>query len=78
MLVNPIGLEAWKRKVSYQTIDEWYQQELEKTPSGVKQYMQESYFDGRGPTIPSSKSRLDGFAVRTTRRLLACPPGPAT
>ena len=46
VLVNPIGLEDWKRKVPYQTIDKWYQQELEKTPSGVKQYMQESYFDG--------------------------------
>ncbi len=45
-LVNPIGLEDWKRKVPYQSIDAWYQQELEKTPDGVKQYMQESYFDG--------------------------------
>jgi len=46
VLTNPIGLEDWKRKVPYQTIDEWYQQELDKTPGGVKQYMQESYFDG--------------------------------
>lgn len=46
VLVNPIGLEDWKRKVPYQTIGEGYQQELEKTPSGVKRYMRESYFDG--------------------------------
>ncbi len=46
VLVNPIGLEDWKRKVPYRTIDERYRQELEKTPEGVKNYMQESYFDG--------------------------------
>ena len=46
VLVNPIGLEDWKRKVPYQTIDEWYQQELQKTPAGVKGYMRQSYFDG--------------------------------
>ncbi len=46
-LVNPIGLEDWKRKVPYQSIDEQVQQELEATPSGVKEYMQESYFDGQ-------------------------------
>lgn len=46
VLVNPIGLEDWKRKVPYQTIDDWYQQELDKTPKGVKNYMQQSYFDG--------------------------------
>lgn len=46
VLVNPIGLEDWKRKVPYRTIDERYRQELKKTPEGVKNYMQESYFDG--------------------------------
>jgi len=46
VLVNPIGLEDWKRKVTYQTVDEWYQQELQKTPAGVKSYMRQSYFDG--------------------------------
>lgn len=46
VLVNPIGLEDWKRKVPYRTIDEWYQRELEKTPSGVKNYMRQSYFEG--------------------------------
>lgn len=46
VLVNPIGLEDWKRKVPYRTIDEWYEKELEKTPAGVKTYMRESYFAG--------------------------------
>jgi pimeloyl-ACP methyl ester carboxylesterase len=46
MLVNPIGLEDWKTKVPYRTIDEWYDKELQKTPSAVKSYMKKSYFDG--------------------------------
>lgn len=46
VLVNPIGLEDWKRVVPYRTIDEWYRKELEKTPSGVKNYMKQSYFAG--------------------------------
>jgi len=46
-LVNPIGLEDWKRKVPYRTVDEWFQKELEKTPAAVKSYMKQSYFDGK-------------------------------
>lgn len=46
VLVNPIGLEDWKRTVPYRTIREWYQREFLKTPGGVVEYMRESYFDG--------------------------------
>ena len=46
VLVNPIGLEDWKRKVPYQTVDQWYARELEKTPDGIKSYMRKSYFNG--------------------------------
>ena len=45
-LVNPIGLEDWKRQVPYQTVDTWYQGELTKTPEAIKAYMTKSYFDG--------------------------------
>ncbi|QDG50516.1 alpha/beta hydrolase [Persicimonas caeni] len=45
-LVNPIGLEDWKRKVPYTTIDQWYARELKKTPEKIQAYMTESYFDG--------------------------------
>ncbi len=45
VLENPIGLEDWKKKVPYQGVDHWYQQELEKTYEGVKQYMAQSYYD---------------------------------
>lgn len=46
ILVNPIGLEDWKRKVPYQTVSDWYAGELNKTPEAIKAYMRKSYFDG--------------------------------
>ena len=46
-LVNPIGLEDWKAKgVPYKPVEDWYQQEMSKTPEKVKAYMTASYFDG--------------------------------
>ncbi|XXF76221.1 alpha/beta hydrolase [Myxococcaceae bacterium GXIMD 01537] len=47
VLVNPIGLEDWKRVVPYRTIDDWYQSELKSTPESVREYMRVSYFDGQ-------------------------------
>jgi len=46
VLVNPIGLEDWKRKVPYRPIEAWYQRELDKTPASIRAYMRDSYFDG--------------------------------
>ncbi|WP_101674919.1 alpha/beta fold hydrolase [Alloalcanivorax mobilis] len=46
-LVNPIGLEDWKRVVPWQPVEAWYQAELKKTPQQVKRYMTASYFDGQ-------------------------------
>jgi len=46
VLLNPIGLEDWKRKVPYPGVDQWYAGELEKTPEDIRSYMRESYYDG--------------------------------
>jgi pimeloyl-ACP methyl ester carboxylesterase len=46
VLVNPIGLEDWKRLVPYHTVDESFRTELEATPDSVRTYMRESYFAG--------------------------------
>jgi pimeloyl-ACP methyl ester carboxylesterase len=46
VLVNPIGLEDWKRLVPYKTIDELYTDELKSTPDRVRNYMKENYFGG--------------------------------
>jgi len=46
VLVNPIGLEDWKRVVPYATVDELYREELKQTVEGLRKYMSENYFGG--------------------------------
>jgi pimeloyl-ACP methyl ester carboxylesterase len=46
VLVNPIGLEDWKRVVPYHSVDEWEAENLKATPEGLRQYMEKNYFDG--------------------------------
>ena len=46
VLVDPIGLEDWKRLVPYKTIDELYANELKSTGDTVRHYMKENYFGG--------------------------------
>jgi pimeloyl-ACP methyl ester carboxylesterase len=45
-LIDPIGLEDWKRVVPYRSIDQWYESELKVTPEQQKQYQTESYYHG--------------------------------
>lgn len=47
ILVNPIGLEDWKLKVPYKSIDWWYKRELDKTYEDIKSYQKSSYYDGK-------------------------------
>lgn len=47
VLVNPIGLEDWKRKVPYLTIDQNAAGEAKKKADDVREYMTKAYFDGR-------------------------------
>ncbi|MGP9632989.1 alpha/beta fold hydrolase [Halomonas sp. AOP43-A1-21] len=45
VMVNPIGLEDWKALgVPYQSIDEGYQSELEKTAEGIRAYQESTYY----------------------------------
>jgi pimeloyl-ACP methyl ester carboxylesterase len=46
ILENPIGLEDWKLKVPYQSVDQWYQIELKENYNSFKKYEQESYYHG--------------------------------
>ena len=43
-LVNPIGLEDWKRLVPYHTVDQWYEDELKVTAAEQKRYQTENYY----------------------------------
>ncbi|RYD36426.1 MAG: alpha/beta hydrolase [Verrucomicrobiaceae bacterium] len=47
VLVNPIGLEDWKRKVPYRTIDQNTAAEAKKRADDVRGYMTKAYFDGK-------------------------------
>ena len=72
VLVNPIGLEDWKRWVPYRTIDEWYEAELAKTPEGIRAYMTKSYFDGAWkPAYDPLLEIQAGWVVGPDRDLIA-------
>ncbi|TWI91819.1 alpha/beta fold hydrolase [Chitinophaga japonensis] len=47
VLVNPIGLEDWKVKVPYQSVDQWYQSELQQNYEKIKKYQMDSYYAGQ-------------------------------
>ena len=46
VLVNPIGLEDYLRYVHYQDPEFFYQDELDKTVDGIRDYQREHYYDG--------------------------------
>ena len=46
-LINPIGLEDWRKYVPYKTVDEWYAQELKLTPDKIRAYQTKAYYDGK-------------------------------
>ncbi len=47
ILVNPIGLEDWKLKVPYRSVDWWYRRELKKNYNSIKAYQIKNYYDGQ-------------------------------
>ncbi len=47
ILENPIGLEDWKVKVPYQSVDDWYREELQQNYAKIKNYQQTNYYDGK-------------------------------
>jgi pimeloyl-ACP methyl ester carboxylesterase len=47
ILENPIGLEDYKLKVPYQSVDKWYQSELKSDFNSIKNYQLTSYYDGK-------------------------------
>lgn len=72
VLVNPIGLEDWKRKVPYQSIDAAIAAELKKGPQQVKDYMQKAYFDGKwDPSYDSLLTIQAGWTKGPDREQMA-------
>jgi pimeloyl-ACP methyl ester carboxylesterase len=47
VLVDPIGLEDWKAKgVPWQSVDAWYQQELQTSAERIRDYERSTYYAG--------------------------------
>jgi pimeloyl-ACP methyl ester carboxylesterase len=46
VLVAPIGLEDWRRKVRPRSVDDWYAAELRATPESIRAYQQKAYYAG--------------------------------
>jgi len=47
VLVDPIGLEDWKAKgVPWQSVDAWYQQELQTSAEHIRDYERTTYYAG--------------------------------
>lgn len=46
ILENPIGLEDWKVKMPYLSVDAWHQRELKQDYNSLKKYQQDNYFHG--------------------------------
>ncbi|AWF79559.1 alpha/beta hydrolase [Microbulbifer sp. A4B17] len=46
-LVNPIGLEDWKRWVPYEPLDKAIARERKQNPEAIKDYMSKAYFSGQ-------------------------------
>ena len=72
VLVNPIGLEDWKRFVPYASVDANYAAELKKGPDAIRDYMTKAYFDGKWKAEYDPLLDLQaGWAVGPDRELIA-------
>jgi pimeloyl-ACP methyl ester carboxylesterase len=47
VLENPLGLEDYKLKVPYQSVDQWYADEMAQTYEKIKAYQRVSYYGGQ-------------------------------
>jgi pimeloyl-ACP methyl ester carboxylesterase len=71
-LVNPIGLEDWKRFVPYASVDANYAAELKKGPEQIRDYMTKAYFDGKWKADYDPLLALQaGWSVGPDRELIA-------
>ena len=64
VLVAPIGLEDWKRKVPPRSVDAWYEAELAATPESIRAYQRKAYYAGEWKP---EYEELITLAARATR-----------
>ncbi|NJY64031.1 alpha/beta hydrolase [Salinimicrobium sp. CDJ15-81-2] len=72
ILVNPIGLEDYKRKVPYQSITSWYENELQQDFGDIKEYQRKNYYDGEWkPRYDEWVNILAGWTLNENYPLIA-------
>lgn len=64
ILEDPIGLEDWKLKVPYQSVDDWYRRELKQDYNSLKKYQLENYFHNQwSPSYDSTLNIAAGWTL---------------
>jgi pimeloyl-ACP methyl ester carboxylesterase len=72
ILANPIGLEDWKIKAPYQTVDQAYKGEFQQTYEKIKKYQQENYYGGNWkPEYDEWTELLAGWTINENYPLIA-------
>ena len=72
VLVNSIGLEDWKTKVPYQTIDDWYKIELSQNYEKIRKYQQENYYHNDWkPEYERWVTMLAGWSIHPNYKIVA-------
>jgi pimeloyl-ACP methyl ester carboxylesterase len=72
VLVNPIGLEDYRRSLPYLGVDAWQEQTAKQGPDAVQRYMQQSYFHGTWqPAYDPLLEIQAGWAKGPDRRQMA-------
>ncbi len=72
ILEDPIGLEDWKLKVPYKSVEWWYKNELKKNYASIKKYESESYYDNKWkPEYDEWVNLLAGWTLNIDYPLIA-------
>lgn len=72
VLVNPIGLEDYRRSLPYLGVEGWQAQAAKQTPEAIRKYMQQSYFHGTwSPDYDELLQIQAGWALGPDRELMA-------
>jgi pimeloyl-ACP methyl ester carboxylesterase len=72
VLVNPIGLEDYRRSLPYLGVEGWQAQAAKQTPQALRKYMQQSYFHGTwSPAYDALLQIQAGWAQGPDREIMA-------
>jgi len=72
ILENPIGLEDWKIKVPYKSVEWWYKNELKNTYESIRKYQLVSYYDNKwNPEYDQWVNLLAGWTLNSDYKTIA-------